>query len=377
MYLRVRRILPVKLLLCHLMNNMGLFGIFKSNKTKSHKGFHFLKVNSVVPLTKDTIKITFDVPDDLRSAYRFKAGQYVDLIAEINEKEERRSYSICSGEDEPLAVAVKRVDKGIFSNWAADSLQAGMELQVSTPNGNFILEDQVKNIVAIAAGSGITPILSIAKAIEKRGGNLRLFYGNRTKDSIIFKKELEELQHTFVTWFLSGENEEGFESGRIDKENFTSTIKTDLSLLRADAYYICGPEEMILATSDVLKFFGVPEKKIHFELFTPPVLMKAKKNEQEIYEGISKVKVILYDEVAEFELDPKGKTILSALEKEGLDAPYSCKGGVCSSCRAKVTEGSAYMDNNYTLTDEEVKAGYILTCQAHPNAEKVIISYDA
>jgi ring-1,2-phenylacetyl-CoA epoxidase subunit PaaE len=356
---------------------MGLFGIFKSNKPKTHKGFHFLNVSSVDALTKDTVKVTFTIDQDLKSNYRFKAGQYVDLIAEINGKEERRSYSICSGEGEALAVAVKRVEKGIFSNWIADSLKSEMEIQVSEPNGNFILDDQSKNIVAIAAGSGITPILSIAKAIEKREGNLRLYYGNRTHENIIFKNELENLKHTFVTWFLSGETVDGFETGRIDKDNFTSIIKSDLSLLRADAYYICGPEEMIVAASEVLKFFGVSEKKIHYELFTPPVLMKSKVNTAPIYEGTSKVKVILFDEVAEFELEPKGKTILSALEKEGLDAPYSCKGGVCSSCKAKVTEGSAYMDNNFSLSDEEVKAGYILTCQAHPNSETVIISYDA
>lgn len=356
---------------------MGLFGLFKSNKVKTHKGFHVLNIHSVDALTKDTVKIAFDIPAELKSAYEFKAGQYVDLIAEINGKEERRSYSICSGEGEPVAVAVKRVEKGVFSNWIADSLEAGMALQVSVPNGNFILDDQVKNVVAIAAGSGITPILSIVKAIEKREGNLRLFYGNRVKDSIIFKNELEELKHTFVTWFLSREHAEGFENGRIDKDNFTAQVKTDLSLLRADAYYICGPEEMIVAVSEVLKFFGVSDKKIHYELFTPPVLMQSKVNTAPIYEGTSKVKVILYDEVAEFELEPTGKTILSALEKEGLDAPYSCKGGVCSSCKAKVTEGSAYMDNNFSLSDEEVKAGYILTCQAHPNSETVIISYDA
>ena len=232
------------------MNNMGLFGIFKSNKSKTHKGFHLLKVLSVDALTKDTVKIVFEIPADLKSVYQFKAGQYVDLIADINGKEERRSYSICSGEGEALSVAVKKVGKGLFSNWIAQSLQTGMEMQVSVPHGNFILDDQSKNVVAIAAGSGITPILSIAKAIEKRGGNLRLFYGNRTKDSIIFKNELEALQHTFVTWFLSGENAEGFESGRIDKDNFILTVKADLSLLRADAYYICGPEEMIVADAE-------------------------------------------------------------------------------------------------------------------------------
>jgi ring-1,2-phenylacetyl-CoA epoxidase subunit PaaE len=218
--------------------------------------------------------------------------------------------------------------------------------------------------------------MAMAKAIETHDGNMRLFYGNRTRTSIIFKSVLDGLKNTFTTHFLSAEDVEGFEKGRIDKDTFTQLLKSDLSLLRADAYFLCGPEEMIIATVDVFKFFGVPEKKIHFELFTPPVLMKQEKESPNTFSGISHVKVILDGDVTQLDLSAKGKTILEAVEAAGLDAPYSCKGGVCSSCRAKVLIGNAVMTNNYSLTDEEVKKGYILTCQAHPATEELTVSYD-
>lgn len=355
---------------------MALFGLFKKADKPAHKGFHSLTISRIDRLTQDTVQVVFEVPADIKSEYDFKSGQYLDVIIPINGVEERRSYSICSGTSEDLAIAVKAVSNGKVSNWLNSEANEGTVISVSTPKGNFILSDQAKNVVAIAAGSGITPILSIAKEIEKRDGNLRLFYGNRTISSIIFKDELAKLRNTFVTGFLSGESVEGYEKGRINKESFTNIIKSDLSLLRADAYYICGPEEMIMQVVDTLKFFGVAESKIHFELFTTPVLMKTEPEEVSNFDGISHVKVILDGEMVEFDLKAKGKSLLEAVETEGLDAPYSCKGGVCSSCRAKVLEGSVSMRTNLSLTDEEVKKGYILTCQAIPTSENVKITYD-
>lgn len=355
---------------------MALFGLFKKADKPAHKGFHSLTISRIDRLTQDTVQVVFEVPADIKSEYDFKSGQYLDVIIPINGIEERRSYSICSGTSEDLAIAVKAVSNGKVSNWLNSEANEGTVISVSTPKGNFILSDQAKNVVAIAAGSGITPILSIAKEIEKRDGNLRLFYGNRTISSIIFKDELAKLRNTFVTGFLSGESVEGYEKGRINKESFTNIIKSDLSLLRADAYYICGPEEMIMQVVDTLKFFGVAESKIHFELFTAPVLMKTEPEEVSNFDGISHVKVILDGEMVEFDLKAKGKSLLEAVETEGLDAPYSCKGGVCSSCRAKVLEGSVSMRTNLSLTDEEVKKGYILTCQAIPTSENVKITYD-
>lgn len=355
---------------------MALFGLFKKADKPAHKGFHSLTISRIDRLTQDTVQVVFEVPADIKSEYDFKSGQYLDVIIPINGIEERRSYSICSGTSEDLAIAVKAVSNGKVSNWLNSEAKEGTVISVSTPKGNFILSDQAKNVVAIAAGSGITPILSIAKEIEKRDGNLRLFYGNRTISSVIFKDELAKLRNTFVTGFLSGESVEGYEKGRINKESFTNIIKSDLSLLRADAYYICGPEEMIMQVVDTLKFFGVAESKIHFELFTTPVLMKTEPEEVSNFDGISHVKVILDGEMVEFDLKAKGKSLLEAVETEGLDAPYSCKGGVCSSCRAKVLEGSVSMRTNLSLTDEEVKKGYILTCQAIPTSENVKITYD-
>jgi ring-1,2-phenylacetyl-CoA epoxidase subunit PaaE len=355
---------------------MALFGLFKKTEKPAHKGFHNLTISRIDRLTQDTVQVVFDVPSEIKKEFSFKAGQYLDVIIPLNGTEERRSYSICSGTSEDLAIAVKVVSNGKVSNWFNREATEGTVISVSTPKGNFILSDQTKNVVAIAAGSGITPILSIAKEVEKREGNLRLFYGNRTLSSIIFNNELSQLKNTFVTGFLSGETVEGYEKGRINKESFTNIIKSDLSLLRADAYYICGPEEMIMQVVETLKFFGVAENKIHFELFTTPVLMKSEPVEVSTFDGISHVKVILDGEMVEFDLKSKGKSLLEAVETEGLDAPYSCKGGVCSSCRAKVLEGSVTMRTNLSLTDEEVKKGYILTCQAIPTSENLKITYD-
>lgn len=356
---------------------MALFGLFKKSDKAPHKGFHLLTIAHIDRLTNDTVKVVFELSSDIKKEFTFKAGQYLDVIIPINGAEERRSYSICSGTNEELAVAVKSVENGKVSNWFNREAIVGSQIMVSIPKGSFVLNDQAKTVVAIAAGSGITPIMSIAKEIEKREGNLRLFYGNRTASSIIFKDELNTLKNTVTTTFLSGEIIEGCMQGRINKETFTEIIKSDLSLLRADAYYICGPEEMIMQTVETLKFFGVTESKIHFELFTTPVLMKSEPTITSNFEGVSHVKVILDGEIAEFDLKAKGKTILEAVESEGMDAPYSCKGGVCSSCKAKVLSGSVVMRTNLALTDEEIKNGYVLTCQSTPTSENVTISYDA
>jgi ring-1,2-phenylacetyl-CoA epoxidase subunit PaaE len=355
---------------------MALFGLFKKDSKQKHKGFYDLTISNIIRVTPDAVQVVLEVPRELKKDFSFEPGQHLEVIVPINGHEERRSYSICSGQGEELAIAVKAVEKGKVSIWFNKDLKTGDILTVSSPKGSFTLPTDARNVVAIAAGSGITPIMSMAKAIEQRGGNLRLFYGNRTLGSIIFKTDLDALHNTFTTHFLSGETAEGYEKGRIDKDSFTRLIKTDLSLLRADAYFICGPEEMIMQTSEVLKFFGVSDKKIHFELFTPPVLMKQEDNSANQFEGTSHVRVILDSETVEFDLPSKGKSILDAVEAAGLDAPYSCKGGVCSSCRAKVLKGKAVMTTNLSLTDEEVKKGYILTCQAHPATEELTLTYD-
>lgn len=358
---------------------MALFGIFKKDKDskKLPKGFYEIPVAAVEKLTADTVKITLEIPSELNAEFQFIPGQYITVSVEKDGKDEHRSYSICSGPNEPISFAAKSVKGGNISRWLNENVLPGSILAISKPIGNFILKDSEKNIVAVAAGSGITPIMSIAKAIEKKGGNLNLFYGNRTQSSIIFQQELEQLKHSTTVHFLSAEKKEGYQEGRIDKESFTHQIKSNLELLKADAFFLCGPEELILEVSSTLEFFGVTKAKIHFELFTTPVHMNSHETiVVSKFVGNSRIKAILDSEAVEFELHSKGKNILEAVENAGLDAPYSCKGGVCCSCKAKILKGSASMTVNFSLTDEEISQGYILTCQSHPTSEELTITFD-
>lgn len=357
---------------------MGIFGFLKKDKSANapKKGFHQLAIAKIEKLTNDTVRVTLDVPSELKKEFSFKAGQYLNFLLEIDATEIRRSYSICSGENEPLAVAVKAIKNGIASNWFNSVAAVDDLLYVAVPEGNFTLPTNAKTVVGFAAGSGITPILSLAKVLQSSNGTMQLFYGNRSLENTLFKTDFENLSVVTTQYFFSQEQNEGAIAGRIDKENITNCIKADLSLLKADAFFVCGPEEMILAVVSTLEFFGVANNKIHYELFTTPVLMKKEETVESNFKGTSAVKVILDSEVAEFSLANEGKTILEALEKAGLDAPFSCRGGVCCSCKAKVLKGSASMKMNYSLTDEEVQDGYILTCQAHPTSEELIVSFD-
>jgi ring-1,2-phenylacetyl-CoA epoxidase subunit PaaE len=351
---------------------MGIFSFLKSSEKNTKD--NVLLVEDVKNLSAEAKSISFQTPQD----FKFEAGQFIELSFEIDGKIERRSYSICSGPGESLTIGVKAVPGGKVSNWLMQNAQPGLGIHVSKPSGNFILNPETKNIVAIAAGSGITPIVSIAKSLEKINGKVTLIYGNKFESSIMFKEELNALKNTSIHHFLSQEKKEGSLYGRIDKENLTELIKQHLELLKADGFYLCGPEEMILQAKETLEFFGVAAAKIHFELFKPATILKPEENKKtQSYSGDSKVQVVLDGESYPFNLGADGKTILEAAEAAGADVPYSCKGGVCASCKAKVLKGDAKMDVNYTLTDKEVAEGYILTCQAHPNSEELIISFDA
>ena len=358
---------------------MGLFDIFKkSSANKLHKGFHEVKIVGKQTLSKDSVKIVFDIPQHLKNEFHFTPGQYLNLLLNINDEEIRRSYSICSGSNEPLAIGVKAVENGKASNFLVNKLNEGDSIQISKPEGSFGIKNSDTNIVAFAAGSGITPILSIAKSFEGTNKKMTLFYGSKSYSEILFREELEKLSNTKSIHFLSQETHEGCKSGRIDEKNLRDEIKANLDLLKADTFLICGPEAMIQTVEDNLKFFGVSKDKIKYELFTTPVLLASQKTEttHSNFSGESSVKVILEGETTEFKLNTSSDTILQASENEGLDVPFSCRGGVCCSCKAKVLEGSASMKLNYSLTDEEVKNGFILTCQAHPTSEKVTISFD-
>lgn len=353
-----------------------LFG--KGERSKAPKGFYELTIAAITKLTEDTVEVSFEIAKETQSYFKFTPGQYVNFAITIDGNEERRSYSICSGPEEKLAVAVKQVENGKVSTWFNTVAKVGDSIYVSTPEGNFVRPKEAKNIVAIAVGSGITPIMAMAKAAESSEVKINLFYGSRTAEQIIFSQAISELKNTTTLHFLSGESRDGAVNSRIEKESFTAALKSDLAILKADGFFLCGPESMIVDIVEVLTLFGISEDKIFYELFTTPTVLgsKAKSSGGGSFSGTSRVTAILDDEEITFDLDANGATILEKVNKEGFDAPYSCKGGVCCTCKAKIIEGNATMTVNYSLTDKEVEDGYILTCQSHPASEILKISYD-
>ena len=355
---------------------MALFKkIFKKDKS-SPRGFHTLTVKAVDKIGPNTVKVALDVPTELVNDFQFKPGQYINFAVTINGEQLRRSYSICSGEMEDLAVAVKQVENGKVSTWFNNELSAGDSILVSVPEGNFLIPDNAETIVLFAAGSGITPVLSMLKSINTYTQKVRLIYGNRTESSILFKSEIEEIPNLPVMHFLSDEENDSYEKGMIDAENLSNLIKSDLDILKSDAFMICGPEKMIVGIADTLKTFGVAESKVHYELFTTPTLLKKEEAPStEKFKGKCHVTVILDDERVEFDLK-SNEVVLDKAIDEGMDVPYSCKGGVCSACKAKIIEGKATMRLNHTLTDAEIAEGYIVTCQAEPASETLVVTYD-
>ncbi len=349
----------------------------KEPAAKIPRGFHALTITGIERLTEDSVLVRIDVPEQLRETFSFKPGQYLNFAIPLNGEDHRRSYSICSAPGNELCVAVKAVENGTVSNWFNSEAKEGIEVLVAPPVGNFTLHEGEKNVVAFVAGSGITPVMSIARSLDSNYGKMRLFYGNKTVNSIIFREELEKLGHVTTVHYLSREEKAPMRNGRLDKQGITACIREDLTVLQADVFFLCGPEQMIMDARETLKLFGVADNKIRFELFTTPSAMPSNETETDLdFTGKSQVTVFLDDEKISFELDASGKTILETLDKKGYDAPYSCRGGVCCTCKAKVLEGNAKMALNYTLTDEEVEQGYILTCQSHPASEKLTITYD-
>ena len=352
---------------------MGLFGsIFK--KEKKYKGYFEVSISKILPLNKSAVKVEFNIPEKLRSKFNFIAGQFINILVEINGKEERRSYSICSTNEESLAVGIKCVNGGIVSNWFKQEAKEGEPIFVTEAQGNFRVPDGAKNIAVIAAGSGITPILSILKS-KNNSQSIHLLYGNKSKEEAMFLDEIDMLKNIRSSLFFSQIDEPNAIKGRIDKLNLTKLIKSDLTFLEKDAFLICGPEEMILGCIEALEFYGVAEDKIIYELFTSPVKLGVEKDKNNFC-GTSELTVTLDGEDCLMAIENDSITILDAIEEEGMDSPYSCRGGVCCSCKAKVLEGSADMKLNYSLSDDEVKEGYILTCQAFPTSSKVKITFD-
>lgn len=347
--------------------------------------FHSLKIVEVRKETEDTVSIKFDIPEGLLSDYQYNSGQYLTLKTDINGEEIRRSYSLCSAPFEnEWRVAVKQVENGKFSTYANSELKAGMELDVMTPTGNFQLspdENQSKNYLLIAAGSGITPIISIAKTILEKEPNsyVSMFFGNKGFHSIIFREEIEGLKNEHIdrfriTHILSRESlGTPILKGRIDAEKCTNLVNAFMPNEKIDEAFICGPEEMILGAKESLKGLGMDEKNIHFELFGTSGGTKKREVNPQLDANVS---IILDGDTLDIELDSNGDNILDAAQKAGADLPFACKGGVCCTCKAKILEGTASMDVNYALEPDEVEAGYILTCQAHPTSDKLIVSFD-
>jgi len=356
--------------------------------------FHQLTIADIRKETPDCVSIAFEVPDELKPAYQFKHGQNLTLRTLINNEEVRRSYSICSSPaDNELRVAIKKAPYGKFSVWANNMLKKGDVLEVLPPTGTFFTEldpAHKKNYLAFAAGSGITPVLSIIKTtlLTEPNSSFTLVYGNQNRNSIIFKEQLEALKNKYMSrlaihFLLSREQTDAaIYSGRIDKEKLSLLSQKLIDVPGMNDIFICGPEQMIFMVKDWLQQQGIDKKKVHFELFTTPgetTEVRSRKLEVKTEEGTtqkSKVTVKLDGIAFDFDLPYDGDTVLEAALQQGADLPFSCKGGVCSTCKAKLLEGKVDMDTNYALEQEEVDAGYILTCQSHPRSEKIVIDFD-
>jgi ring-1,2-phenylacetyl-CoA epoxidase subunit PaaE len=354
--------------------------------------FHSLTVKKIQRETEDCVSISFDVPNDLKDKFQFVQGQSLTLKKVLNGSEIRRTYSICTAPfEKELKVAVKKVQGGIFSTYANELLQEGEVLDVMPPIGKFytpLNPSQKKKYAAFAAGSGITPVISIIKATlhAEPLSEFTLVFGNRSKNTIIFKEEIEALKDRFLSRFriyhiLSREQTDSpLNYGRIDtdKLNFLSSKVIDLNAI--DEFFLCGPDEMIFCIQNYLKQKGVDSNKVHFELFTIPGEKKSTADKKHVDQKntgpVSQVSVKIDGILFHFDLPYNEDSILDAALKKGADLPYACKGGVCTTCKAKLTTGEVSMDVNWSLEPDELEKGYILTCQSHPKSSTVSIDFD-
>jgi len=352
--------------------------------------FHRLAVARVERETRDAIAVTLAVPDALRDAFRFVQGQHLTLRADIGGKDVRRSYSICSPvQDGTLRIAVKRNPHGLFSNWANDTLKPGDTLDVMPPLGHFGVPLDPKhagNYVGFAAGSGITPLLSIVATTlaTEPASEFTLFYGNRASGTVMFRDELAALKDTYLTRFnlvhvLSREAQDvELLHGRIDRAKAAALLAHWVDLDHVDAVFVCGPDGMMQAVAAALGERGVPEAKIRIERFATSI-PKHEHRPQTLPDPARarcEVTVVLDGATKSFPLEKGKESILEAGLKAGIELPYSCKGGVCSTCRAKLVRGEADMDVNFALEDYEVARGFVLTCQSYPVSDEVTVDYD-
>jgi ring-1,2-phenylacetyl-CoA epoxidase subunit PaaE len=352
--------------------------------------FHRLAVSKVERETRDAVAITFDVPVPLAEAFRFSAGQHLTLRADIGGEDVRRSYSICSAvKDGALRIAVKRNSGGTFSEWANESLAAGAALDVMPPMGHFnvpLAKDHRKHYVGFAAGSGITPLLSLIKTTldAEPLSRFTLFYGNRASGTVMFKEELAALKDTHLAHFnlvhvLSRETQDiEILHGRIDREKADALIEHWIDLDQVDAVFVCGPDGMMKAVAEALKGRGFPEAKIKIERFATSIPKHQHRPTKAREPGHTEceVTIVLEGTTRTCTLTKGRESILEAGLRAGIELPYSCKSGACSTCRAKLVAGEVDMDVNFALEDYEVARGFVLTCQSHPVTDKVTVDYD-
>ena len=345
--------------------------------------FYKLAVKEIIRETPEAISVLFQVPEELQANYRFVAGQYINLKLTLDGNEIRRAYSICSTpESSELRIAIKSIKNGYFSKFANEQLTVGKVLEVGTPEGKFTFEPEAsrqKNYAAFVAGSGITPVMSILQTVLEKEPNSTfvLVYGNKSSNETIFYNQLHDLQlkyvgRFFVHYVFSQQKAEDQLFGRIEKSTVNFVLKNKHKEKEFDKFYLCGPEEMINAVSNVLKENNVKEKDIKFELFSAS---STENQVQKSLEGHTKITVLVDGDETSFEMSQK-QSLLEAALKQGLDAPYSCQGGICSSCIARISKGTAEMKKNTILTDGEIAEGLILTCQAHPTSNEIFVDYD-
>ena len=352
--------------------------------------FYPLTVAKVKHETRDAIAVTFAVPPELKSTFAYQQGQHLTLRALIDGEDVRRSYSICSAvQDETLRVAIKRTPGGLFSSWANEQLQAGVTLDVMPPMGHFNVPldaTSERHYLAFAAGSGITPILSIIKTtlLAEPKSRFTLVYGNRASSSVIFRDELTDLKDVYMgrlklVYVMSREQQDiELFNGRITGEKCSAFLKHWIAIDDIDVAFVCGPEDMMHGVSKSLQEAGLPKERIRIELFAASI-PKHEHKPRPVVEGArhqTEVTVIMDGSAASFTMDKDKESILDAGLRAGIDMRYSCKGGVCSTCRCKVVDGNVEMDVNYALEDYEVARGFVLSCQAFPITDKLIVDFD-
>ena len=351
--------------------------------------FHKLAVNDLRRESSDAVSMTFAIPEALADDYHFAPGQYLTLRTTMDGEEVRRSYSICSGPDDgELRIAVKKVDGGAFSSWAADELKSGDQLDVMTPTGRFgvvAASEGARTYVGFAAGSGITPILSIVKGVLAREPDSRffLFYGNRSTSGMLFREALEELKDRFmqrlsVFHVISGEEQDlPILYGRLDGEKVRALLRSLVPASDVDHVFVCGPTGMSDDIETTCRDIGIAADRIHVERFVSEFGGKPRPKAVIAVGAPPKAMASLIIDGKRREVPvAEGEAVLDAALRAGMDLPFACKGGMCSTCRAKLVEGSAEMEVNYSLEPWELKAGFILTCQARPTSDRVVVDYD-